>query len=41
MNPAAVIQAFIPQYYLDKPVPHELIVSHELEETDVAEKRID
>jgi excinuclease ABC subunit C len=32
-HPAAVIQAFIPQYYLDKPVPFELIVSHELEET--------
>jgi excinuclease ABC subunit C len=34
-DPAAVIQAFIPQYYLDKPVPYELIVSHELEETDL------
>lgn len=32
-EPGAVIQAFIPQYYLNKPVPHELIVSHELEET--------
>jgi excinuclease ABC subunit C len=32
-DPAAVIQAFIPQYYLDKPVPYELIVSHEPEET--------
>jgi excinuclease ABC subunit C len=31
-DPGAVIQAFIPQYYLDKPVPYELIVSHELEE---------
>ena len=31
-DPAAVIQAFIPQYYLDKPVPYELIVSHEPEE---------
>jgi excinuclease ABC subunit C len=31
-EPSSVIQAFIPQYYLDKPVPHELIVSHELEE---------
>ncbi|NOT83663.1 MAG: excinuclease ABC subunit UvrC, partial [Methylococcaceae bacterium] len=31
-EPSAVIQAFIPQYYLDKPVPYELIVSHELEE---------
>jgi excinuclease ABC subunit C len=29
----AVIQAFIPQYYLDKPVPYELIVSHEPEES--------
>ena len=32
-NPAAIVQAFIPQYYFDKPVPYELIVSHELEET--------
>jgi excinuclease ABC subunit C len=32
-DPPAVLRAFIPQYYLDKQVPHELIVSHELEET--------
>ena len=32
-NPSAIVQAFIPQYYFDKPVPYELIVSHELEET--------
>ena len=31
-DPAVIIQAFIPQYYLDKPIPYELIVSHELEE---------
>ncbi len=31
-DPAAIIEAFIPQYYLDKPVPHEVIVSHELGE---------
>ncbi|WP_262964304.1 excinuclease ABC subunit UvrC [Methylobacter psychrophilus] len=31
-EPAAILQAFIPQYYLDKPVPYELIVSHEPEE---------
>ncbi len=31
-DPAAILQAFIPQYYLDKPVPYELIVSHEPEE---------
>ena len=31
-DPAAIVQAFIPQYYLDKPVPYELIVSHEPEE---------
>jgi excinuclease ABC subunit C len=41
-DPGVVIQAFIPQYYLDKPVPYELIVSHEPEEaallTDVLEK---
>jgi len=34
-DPAAILQAFIPQYYLDKPVPYELIVSHELEETEL------
>ncbi len=32
---AAVLQAFIPQYYLDKPVPHELVLSHALEEVDL------
>lgn len=32
-DPASVLQAFIPQYYLDKPAPCELIVSHELEES--------
>ena len=32
---SAVLQAFIPQYYLDKPVPHELVVSHALEEVDL------
>ncbi|MEQ1559175.1 MAG: excinuclease ABC subunit UvrC [Methyloglobulus sp.] len=34
-DPSAVIDAFIPQYYLDKPVPHELIVSHEPEEASL------
>lgn len=34
-DPAAILQAFIPQYYLDKQVPYELIVSHELEETEL------
>jgi excinuclease ABC subunit C len=33
--PAAVLQAFIPQYYLEKQLPHELIVSHALEETEL------
>jgi excinuclease ABC subunit C len=32
-DPGAIIQAFIPQYYLDKPVPQELIVSHAPEES--------
>lgn len=32
---AAIVQAFIPQYYLDKHIPHELIVSHQPEETDL------
>jgi excinuclease ABC subunit C len=34
-DPAAIVQAFIPQYYLDKQVPYELIVSHELEEAEL------
>ena len=34
-EPEAVLQAFIPQYYLDKSVPHELIVSHPLVEADL------
>jgi excinuclease ABC subunit C len=34
-QPADVLQAFIPQYYLDKPVPHELVVSHALKEADL------
>jgi len=32
-DPSSVLQAFIPQYYLDKPAPYELIVSHGLEES--------
>jgi len=31
-TPENILQAFIPQYYLDKNVPHELIVSHKPEE---------
>ncbi|MGR9086923.1 MAG: excinuclease ABC subunit UvrC [Gammaproteobacteria bacterium] len=31
-DPAVILQAFIPQYYLDRQPPHELIVSHEPEE---------
>lgn len=32
-QPSRVLQAFISQYYLDKTVPHELIVSHPLPES--------
>ncbi|WP_432746381.1 excinuclease ABC subunit UvrC [Methylobacter sp. G7] len=32
---AAIVQAFIPQYYLDKQTPDELIVSHQPEEVDL------
>lgn len=32
-EPGVVLQAFISQYYLDKTLPHELIVSHPLPET--------
>ena len=34
-SPADVLQAFISQYYLDKLLPHELIVSHPLPETEL------
>jgi excinuclease ABC subunit C len=34
-DPAAIVQAFIPQYYMDKQIPHELIVSHQPEEADL------
>ncbi|WP_340122163.1 excinuclease ABC subunit UvrC [Methylobacter svalbardensis] len=34
-DPAAIVQAFIPQYYLDKQTPHELIVSHQPEEVEL------
>ncbi|MDD5578718.1 MAG: excinuclease ABC subunit UvrC [Methylobacter sp.] len=34
-EPAKIVQAFIPQYYLDKQIPHELIVSHEPEEAEL------
>lgn len=32
-SPASVLQAFIPQYYLERQAPYELIVSHPMEET--------
>jgi len=31
-EPGSVLQAFIPQYYLDKPIPGELLVSHDIEQ---------
>jgi len=34
-TPENILQAFIPQYYLDKNVPHELIVSHKPEEIEL------
>lgn len=34
-DPVNVLQAFIPQYYLDRQAPYELILSHELEETQL------
>jgi excinuclease ABC subunit C len=34
-DPSSILQAFIPQYYLERQAPYELIVSHELEETDL------
>ncbi len=32
-NEAAILQAFIPQYYLEKRIPYELIISHSLDES--------
>ncbi len=34
-DPGSVLQAFIPQYYLEKQIPHELFVSHEILEIDL------
>ncbi len=34
-SPANILQAFIAQHYLDKQIPHGLIVSHELEEAEL------
>jgi len=35
LSPAKILQAFIPQYYLERQAPHELIVSHAIEESDL------
>ena len=34
-EPAKVLQAFIAQYYLEKQVPYEILVNHELEEAEL------
>lgn len=34
-EPAKVLQAFVAQYYLEKQVPYEILVSHELEEAEL------
>ncbi len=34
-DPNSILQAFIPQYYLDKPIPYELLVSHDIEEAEL------
>ena len=34
-DPAAILQAFIAQYYLERPPPHELIISHTLAESEL------
>jgi len=34
-TPSCILQAFIPQYYLERQVPYELIVSHTFEEIDL------
>ncbi len=33
--PEIILQAFIPQYYLERQAPYELIVSHSIEESDL------
>ncbi len=33
--PGTILQAFIPQYYLERQAPYELIVSHSIEESDL------
>lgn len=37
-TPERILQAFIPQYYLDRNIPFELIVSHEPEESKLLSK---
>ncbi len=37
-SPDKILQAFTPQYYLEKQVPHELIVSHDLEERELLQQ---
>jgi excinuclease ABC subunit C len=37
-TPGKILYAFIPQYYLEKQVPYELIVSHELEEQELLQQ---
>ncbi len=36
-DPVAILTAFIPQYYLNKPIPREIILSHSLTESSLLE----
>ena len=36
-EPSSVLDAFIPQYYLDRIVPHEILLSHDLSNVDLLE----
>jgi excinuclease ABC subunit C len=36
-EPGHVLEAFVPQYYLDKPMPNEILLSHELTDVKMVE----
>ena len=39
-KPDSILSAFIAQFYTNKPVPHEIIVNHEVEAADVIEEAL-
>ena len=34
-EPSRIVEAFIPQYYLDRPIPRDIIVSHDIEDREL------